>query len=395
MAIIKKFKDFFALERNIAAICLANILWTSIFLYRSYLPKFYEGLGASIFIVGLLFSLQFIFGGISCLIGGVLTDRYGRKKVWVPVSFVGLFLTLGYVIAPDWIYLIPVIIASYFLGGLEESPIVTMIMESVKKRKRATAMSSVYLSGTLPHILFIPIGGWLIDNYGTVPGMRIAVLVAFFISLLGNIVMLAYSKETLKKRIKRSVTDIKQKFVDLINLGLKIKSILSYVSLYWFIASITAAYTIFYALDVIKITAVEWGIILSIQFAIISIFIFLGGKISDKYGRRPSFLISPLISIITPIIFILSKSFYHLIVFGIFSGLGTLAYSSFYAYAADHISPSKRGRSMGILSFISYFSSIPGPIIGAFLYSISPQYPFLATSVLSFMMFLISFKFIH
>jgi MFS family permease len=392
-----KLKNFFALERNIIVIIIANTLWSTMVLYRGFLPKFYESLGATIFFVGLLFSLSDLFYSLSSFIGGHLSDAYGRKQIFVRTALIGHFLLLGYLFAPNWIFLIPFLILGNFVSGMGDASAQTMISESVPKKSRATGLASIYLTATIVSALIVPCGALLVQNYGMLDGVRAAILISFFFSLTGTIILFFYGKETLKRKLKKKIkfklnfSELKEFFK---SLPLSIKGMFFFASLLYFSSMLNTPYWIFYSLDVIKINSLEFGILESIQFITVAVFTFVGAKLSDKYGRKKILLLSIILSLIVPILFIFSKNFIQLIFVYVTGGASAFGFSTVFAYIADNINQKRRSRAIGMTNGLMTFASIPAPLIGSILYSIMPQYPFIFSSVLFAITLIVGMKFL-
>jgi MFS family permease len=392
---LKKIKDFFALERNVVVIVFANMFWACHYLWKEFEPKFYESLGASIPTIGVLFSLTSISYAIASLFGGHLSDFLGRKFLVTRFYLIGSFTLLALYFVPNWIFLIPIMIVSGITAGLGDPGFQTLLSESLPKKKRATGQSVVYLSGTIISIAIIPIGAWVVQNYNILQGTRINLLFSFILSVAGSIIFLLFIRETLRNVKKSKIRfHFFQSIKFLRDIPKKIKIFLLLISVTTFTGALTSTYWIFYAFDVIQIQPLQWGILGSIQFISVSLVIFLGGKLSDKYGRRSVLLISFAFAVLTPILFIFSKSFFHLVLVNILIGVTALGSSSIFPYIVDNTEVKFRAKTMGIIHSLMSIATIPAPIIGGLLYSFMPQFPFILTTIIYIPIFLISFKFL-
>jgi len=391
----KKVKNFFALEKNIIVITIANLFWATVILYKDFLPKFYESLGASVFFVGLLFSLGNLFYVIASFWGGHLSDKHGRKYIFARTTLIGNFLLLGYIFAPNWIFLIPFIMFGNILGGLGDASAQTLISESAPKKRRATALASIYAMASLFGAVLIPIGALFIQNYGMLGGVRISVLISLIFSLIGTFILFFYGKETFKKskqnKIDFSIYELKKFFK---KLPFNVKGIFLFISLLYFSSALLTPLWIFYSLDVIKISSFEFGILSSIQFIVVAFFQFTGAKLSDKYGRKKIFLISVLACCVFEILFILSTNFMQLVFVYLIGGIGAMGFSTIFAYVADNIDQKRRSKAIGITNGLMTLVSIPAPFIGSLFYTVAPQYPFIFSSLLLIITFIVGMKFL-
>jgi len=338
MQLKKKLKNFFALERNIIAISLANILWATVVLFKGFLPKFYSLLGASVFVVGLLFSLTDLFYALASFIGGHLSDAYGRKYILVRAAIITNIMILGFFFAPNWIFLIPFIIFANLSSGIEDASAQTLIAESLPKKKRATGLASVMLAATLVSAFLIPIGAYLVQIYGIIDGVKSSILISFILGLIGTAIFIFLGKETITKKIIKQTSTFKINNLKTFfrKLPRSVKWILCFVAILYFSNSLLMPYWIFYSLDIIKISAFQFGILMSIQFVTVSFSMFIGAKLSDKYDRKKILLISVLVSSLIPLLFIFSTNFLQLVIVYIISSVGTLGAATILATISFH-----------------------------------------------------------
>jgi MFS family permease len=392
---LKKIKEFFALERNVVVIVFANMFWACHYLWKEFEPKFYESLGANIPTIGVLFSLTSISYAIASLFGGYLSDFFGRKFLVARFYLIGSFILLALYFVPNWIFLIPIMIVSGITAGIGDPGFQTLLSESLPKKKRATGQSVVYLSGTIISIAVIPIGALVVQNYSILQGTRINLIFSFILNIAGSIIFLLFIRETLRN-VKKSKIRLHffQSMKFLRDIPKKIKIFLLLITVTTFTGALTSTYWIFYALDVIQIQPLQWGILGSIQFISVSLVIFLGGKLSDKYGRRLVLLISFAFAFFTPILFIFSKNFLHLALVNILIGATALGFSSIFPFIIDNTEIKFRAKTMGIVHSLMSLSAIPAPIIGGLLYSFMPQLPFLVSAIVLIPIFLLGFKFL-
>ncbi len=103
----------------------------------------------------------------------------------------------------------------------------------------------------------------------------------------------------------------------------------------------------------------------AISQAIVGPFI---GKASDKYGRKPFILAGLVIYIIAALGYLTADSFYQVIGFRMFSGLGTsLIFSVARAYIGDMTPPGQEGRWLGTFATADIIGFGTGPLIAGIL----------------------------
>jgi len=357
--------------RNFFIYCVTNFIWASVFnLWYSFLPKFYQALGASVLIVGFLFSLERFFEGSSNILGGCLADKFGRKKIIVFGSLIGDISILILFLATHWIWLIPAIAFFWITVGIQSPTIATLISESISREKRALAFSVLSILSSIPAIFAVPIGGWIIEKNGIINGIKFSLLLSFFIGVISTLTYVLFLKETIAK--------IRRKF----KVEWKIpKEVLCFVASYgllMFAVSLVSPFVIFYSQDIIGIGMIDWGIVVSIFTILTLVVTFLGGMISDKFGRKKVLLLSFLSSLF-PILLILSRNLFHIIIAHIFASTIFFVSSSVPAYIFEK---TKTARAIGIVNFLITIFMVLGYPLGGFLYSLSPQLPFIVSTLI-------------
>ena len=95
--------DYLSLERNVSiASAAVFILGLGEELWKKFLPKYLEALGATTGVIGLFGTAQDFFDAIYQYPGGWMADRFGRRMAFL--SFVAL-ASAGYVVyllSPSW-----------------------------------------------------------------------------------------------------------------------------------------------------------------------------------------------------------------------------------------------------------------------------------------------------
>ncbi|HEV8590432.1 MAG TPA: MFS transporter, partial [Pyrinomonadaceae bacterium] len=86
--------EFLSLERNVTLASLAIfLLGFGEELWKKFLPKYLEALGASVPVIGLFGTAEDFFDAASQYPGGWIADRFGRRKAFL--LFLGL-ACIGY-----------------------------------------------------------------------------------------------------------------------------------------------------------------------------------------------------------------------------------------------------------------------------------------------------------
>src|SRR5437870_891627 len=98
--------DYLSLERNVSIASAAIfILGLGEELWKKFLPKYLEALGASTPIIGFFGTAEDFFDAIYQYPGGWLADRVGRRRAFLTLVTVASAGYLVYLFSPSWPYL--------------------------------------------------------------------------------------------------------------------------------------------------------------------------------------------------------------------------------------------------------------------------------------------------
>ena len=98
-----KLVDYLSLERNVSlASAAVFILGLGEELWKKFLPKYLEALGASTGIIGLFGTAQDFFDAVYQYPGGWIADRFGRRRAFLIFVLLASAGYVIYVLSPSW-----------------------------------------------------------------------------------------------------------------------------------------------------------------------------------------------------------------------------------------------------------------------------------------------------
>jgi MFS family permease len=356
----------------------------------SFESPFFRELGAPPFVIGLMGSTGAAILGIVRIPGAYIADKYGRKQIIVMMTFLIAFSYVFYVFAPDWRFvLVGMIIAN--LSLIYQPALDAILADSVPPEKRGMGYAATNVIPNIPTVFAPAIAGFLVQNYGLVPGMRIVYAVVLFCMMAASIIRLFFLKETIAHPQKINLGDIKNAFRDsvgaIIEAWKTIPTTLKFVTIAFLLSAFEEPmfrmFTALYVFDVVKVSQIEWGLANTASIVTTLALGFPLGKVIDKMGRKRSILLAYLFFIPASISFVFSRNFLQLVIVNMaFAVGGSLLYPAYSALLADMIPREKRGRIMGTIITLNILASVPASALGGFLYGVSPASPFLLAVVL-------------
>lgn len=367
--------------RNVRAVSASGLLTgTYNNLLQVVLQPFVIALTDSVVVLSALQALATRFGGVigalAQLLGGALTDRWGRKPVMLLGSgfnLASLSALLASALLREWLLLLP---AFVFLGlGLVSSPAsAALVAESVAVRGRARAYSQVQFFLILPAAVVAFVGGFAADAFGY--GLIFAIAVA--LEATNFALFFAVLRETLREpnRARWALRGSPVVHDPTLRGLLLVTCVDSFV---WTISS-----TIIYGMAVVEFgfTDTDIGIIVGVWAVVFAATTLPAGWIIQRFGSRWIMFISEALGIPVMLGWILSRTPLEFAVISVFNGLTASTWApAWQTVLANSVEDRVRGEITGRITAIRGLLAFPAPLLGGLLFA---TYGYPAPMVASF-----------
>jgi MFS transporter, DHA1 family, inner membrane transport protein len=321
---------------------------------------------------GFVVSSYSLSAGISGFLAAFFVDNYDRKKVLL-FAYVGFVIgTFACAVAPTYILLCAARVLAGIFGGMIGSQVLSIVADAFSYERRASAMSTVMMAFSLASVVGVPAGLYLTNHFGWhTPFFVIGGLGVVIIFLISNFIpkLDAHLKVDAPKRNPfHVITDILQNPNQLRALLLSIVIMLGHFSIIPYISPSLVGNAGFNQSDIYLIYLV--GGALTIFTAPIV------GKIADKRGKYPVFVVFALLSMIplwlitnlfvVPLYVILSIAG----IFFIFSN-GRLIPTQ--AMVSSVVTPQQRGGFMAINSSVQLLAQAAATMVGGAIIHKTPS----------------------
>jgi MFS family permease len=366
----------------------------------TYSSLYYRSLGASPFLLSVMFFVGSLAIAFVQFPGGYLADKHGRRWLIATMSF---GLALGYlffIFAPSWEFIVLGMVLQNFC--LIYTPaLMALMLDSLEPGKRGTGFNfqSVLLSLISLPAPLIAAALVLVNGQYSSPqsdfGMRltfIVVLVAYLVAAALRIKL----KETLPPNGERSRPDILQAFRDyprVVRESWQVWNKVPKSAFYLFLTTIginslvagCQVFFVIYATDVLKITGADYAIVMAFMYLSIAIPALLAGFRMDLGGRKRFLVLGYVLYVPAMLLFVVAMNFYLLIVAFFLYGLGNvLRVNTSQVMLGDLVPRDLRGKAVGFLQFFLYLAQAFAFLLVGFLYSyVTPWLPFVLLAVAS------------
>src|SRR5919197_1165643 len=146
-------------------------------LWKRFLPKYLEALGAPVTAIGLFGSAQDFLDGVYQYPGGWIGDRYGRRRallIFVAVAAIGYGL---YWLAPSWPFVFAGLLFVMAWSSMASPALFAVVGDALPKDRRAFGFTVQSILKRVPIALAPTLGGLLIAAHGMEGGVRVGLLI--------------------------------------------------------------------------------------------------------------------------------------------------------------------------------------------------------------------------
>src|SRR5574341_5524 len=156
--------DFLSLERNVSLASAAIfILGLGEELWKKFLPKYLEALGATTPVIGAFGTAQDFLDAIYQYPGGWLADRLGRQRAFVTLVAATAAGYLVYLFSPSWPFLFVGLALVMAWQSMGSPAIFAVIGDSLPRKRRAMGFTLQPLLNLVPVAIATLVRGLLIS----------------------------------------------------------------------------------------------------------------------------------------------------------------------------------------------------------------------------------------
>jgi MFS family permease len=360
-----------ALERNTLAVVGAMFLMAlGENLWRRFLPKYLEALGAPIVAIGAYGSVQDALDGLYQYPGGWASDRWGRRRALL--LFVSL-AAVGYVIiaaAPVWPVVFVGLLFIMCWMSMASPTLFAVVGDALPAGRRSVGFSVQAIVRRVPILVAPALGGLLITAVGLLAGVRAGLIVSVGLALVTLAVVRRMRLDAPAAPAPAHIGTVWRSLP-----GSLRRLLLSDI----FIRTcegLVDVFLVLYAVNIVGISAPAFGGLIGVQTATVILCSLPAAHLADRLGRKP-FVIATFVAFASfPLAVVAASSLAGLVAAFVVGGLREIGEPARKALILDLVRPDLRARGVGLYYLIRSLAIAPAATVGGLLWQVSPTLPF-------------------
>jgi MFS family permease len=367
---------YLSLERNVTiASSAVFLLGFGEELWKKFLPKYLEAVGASVPVIGLFGTAEDFLDAIYQYPGGWIADRFGRRRAFLFFLALAAVGYLIYLLGPSWPYAFVGLAFVMAWQSMASPAIFAVIGDSLPRERRAMGFTLQSILKRVPIVIAPIIGGMLIASWGIIKGVHAGLVIALVLAAI-TLLLVTRINLTIEPAKITNIRGVWRSFHSALK-RLLISDIIIRTC-----EGMTGVLTILYVTGLKGVSIAWYSTLIAIQM-ITSIVVYLpAGKIADRIGRKPFVIATFLSFALFPLAVMLASSFSCLVLAFIVGGLREIGEPSRKAMIVDYAQEGVRARSVGLYYLVRSLSITPAALVGGLLWKIAPQTPFITAAII-------------
>jgi Major Facilitator Superfamily. len=379
---------------NPKVLLLMEPLWgLPFFLIAPFVTLYMQAQGISDIEIGLLLSAGTAIQVVCSSLGGILTDKYGRKKMTMIGDFFGWSLPclIWSISGSFWLFFLATAFNS--MEQVNQTAWVCLLNEDAEPDQIVHIWNWVLIAGQIS-LFFAPISGLFIRNTSVITVMRVLYLIFAIFMMIKNVVTYRYVNETKQGKIRMAECKGQSIFHMLLEskkiIRDNIKNKATILTLFVMLGihcttMVTNNFFALYATSSLGIAESVLAIFPIFRAAVMLIFFFAAPKILDKISMKIPMVVGLAFYTLCQVMLILCEP-ENLAVLFVYAFVDAVAFALVVprkeAMMVYFVNEQERARILSLLLTITLLISTPFGYIAGKLSSMNRQYPFYLNTVI-------------
>jgi MFS family permease len=379
--------SFFGLKRNLVILLIAIfVIGAGEELWMRFVPKYLQAVGATVFVIGLYDALRTLLGAVYAYPGGVIVDHWGHRRAFIIFNIVSIAGYVPVLLVPHWAAVIAgmFLFLSWTCFSLPAS--LSLVGAALDANRHSMGVGVQMVIRRLPMMISPIIGGILIDQFGIIGGVRIALIVSILLSAMTIVVQRLFREQSNDRArdVTAAAANLKRWtfWQSLRGFNAPMRRLLLSDILVRFCERIPYAWVVIFAMDYIGMSGEQVGVLTATEMLAATLCIIPTSHFADKYRREPFVIATFVMFTLFPIALLMSRSFSALVIAFTIRGLKEFGETSRKALIIGYSEPERRGQMIGAYYLVRDLVVSTGAILGAYLWKLGPALNFLGAAAI-------------
>jgi MFS family permease len=359
------------INRNTGAVAGAGLLMgLGEELWKRFLPKYLESSGAPLLAIGAYGSTRDLLDGLAQYPGGWISDRYGRRvglRVFIGIALAGYVLLAT---GQSWPQIFAGVVLAMAWSSMASPTVFAVIGDALPPERRAMGFSVQSILRRVPIAVAPLLGGVLIEANGVREGVQLGLAITIVLAVATLTVVSHVNLELPRPAGAVTMTGLWRSLPE------PLRRLLLSDILVRTCEALVDVFLVIYALDIIGISAPEYGVLVSVQMVTAILCYLPAARLADRIGRKPLVIATFVAFALFPLAVVAAHSFSGLVGAFVIGGLREIGEPARKALIVDLARPDLRARSIGIYYLVRSLSIAPAAMVGGFLWRTAPALPF-------------------
>lgn len=363
-------REFLALERNVGAAAGAFLLLgLGEELWKKFLPKYLEALGAGPVAIGLFGTAEDLGDALYQYPGGVLADRLGTRRAFLLFIALAALGYLAYLLSPSWPWIFLGLALAMAWPSMGSPATFAVIGEALPPQRRAMGFTVQSILKRIPMLVSPLIGGALIAALGVLAGIRVGLAATLAMAAATLPLVLRMDLPVPPPRAS-SLWQVWDTFPRALRRLLVSDIVIRTCE------GMVGVFVILYVTTVRGASVRAFGLLIALQVATSILAYLPAARLSDRIGRKPLVAATFLAFAAFPVCVAVARGPVPLALAFVMGGLREIGEPSRKAMIVDAAQPGVRARTVGLYYLVRSLSVAPAALLGGLLWRVSPAIPF-------------------
>ena len=345
-------------------------------LWRRFMPKYLESLGAPVTAIGVFGTTEDFLDGVYQYPGGWIADRYGRRRALLTFVTLAACGYVVYAVMPAWPFALVALALVMAWTSMASPTLFAVVGDALPPNRRTMGFTVQSILRRVPIVVAPVLGGLAVARWGIRDGVRLG--------LVASVAMAAVTL-VVASRIRIPV------LVDARPVGMRHVWASFPRPLRWLLASdvfvrtcegMVDVFLVLYAANVIGVSAPRFGVLVAVQ-ALTAMLVYVpAARIAEHTGKRPFVIATFVAFALFPLAVAAAPSFAWLVPAFVVGGLREIGEPARKALIVDLAAPGLRARVIGLYYLCRSLAIAPAAFVGGLLWRVAPSVPFLVAAAI-------------